>query len=188
MKPTTSQRLMRDDGLPAICFLTPEVRGKAWVGRTLTVIPFIATNKTRDETPETAAFRARVEEERRLKSLAGIQRMKNRFAAKAVDYSKMRWDARRAKFVPLTGDKPVTPSAPVVQAFNRSSATPVSREITPTGADNWSRVTKDTARTLAELNGVWDDKYAKLSGGLLVMTVTNRLKGIVKRGGTVRWS
>lgn len=183
MKLSTPQRLMRDDGLPAKLFLTDEQRAKAWAGRTLTVVPFIATAKTRDESPETAAFRAQVEEQRRLKSLAGITRMKTRFASKAIDYTKMCWDARRAKFVPV--EPGTTKPAPVVKAPRRDSAVPPKVEITPIGA---ATLSKDNAEAVARLNGVWKDSYEKLRGtGRIVMTVSNVLKGLVKRGGTVKW-
>lgn len=179
------RQIMIADGAPKGLFLTAAQRAKAWAGRPLTtesqsrsgVSLFQSTPKS--ETAETAAFRAQVEEERRLKSLAGIQRMKNRFAAKAVDYSKMRWDARRAKFVPI--DVPVLrPTAP------RNLV--VLQEIINRQHDSLQRVDYANARRLAEINGVWDDKYTKLSGGLLVMTITNRLKGLVKKGGMMRWA
>lgn len=195
------KQLMLRDGAPAALFMTAAQRAKAWAGRPLTTIPlFIAA--PRDESDETKAFRAQEEERRRLKSLHQIDRMKARMATKKIDFSKVRWDARTAKFVPLEGDmpKPLTEAQSYIMKMhqpeqprlklekrhpNLPSTHPANRGKTIDPI--WSRVNKDTAAPLARLNGVWDDKYAKLSGGLLVMTVTNRLKGLVKKGGEVRW-
>lgn len=215
------KQLMVRDGAPAALFLTPAQRAKAWQGVTLRSIPLFQA-APKDESPETKAFRAQEEERRRLKSLEGIARMKLRMASKAIDFNKVRWDARRNKFVPL--EDGTTEFAPTVKVLSSGSAAGARDETTPVGANIptrqqlaiqqtmnkihadrraatavkiakrqlgadpiWSRVNKDTARDLAQLNGVWDDKYAKLSGGLLVMTVTNRLKGLVKKGGEVKW-
>lgn len=183
----TPKQLMIADGAPKALFMTAEQRRKAWNGVAVRAMPlFQATPK--NETPETVAFRAAEDERRRLKSLAGIQRMKNRFAAKAIDYSKMRWDARRNKFVPLTGDKPVTQSAPGPAATPYKPASSPDRKAAKAGADTGPRVTKDNAETVAKLNGVWKPEYEKLRGtGRIVMTVGNVLKGLAKRGGTVKW-
>lgn len=179
----TPRQLMQADGAPAALFLTTAQRAKAWVGRPLTTIPLFQA-APKDESDETKAFRVQEEERRRLKSLEGIARMKLRMASKAIDFSKVRWDSMRCKFVPLEGAPvvvakpiPLYPPATQKRIDNRRSA----------AEDGWSRVKSDNAKRLAELNGVWDDKYAKLSGGLLVMTVTNRLKGLVKKGGEVKW-
>lgn len=188
MKLTPSQKLMVADGFPKSLFLTPAQRAQAWADNPPHSTPLIEFNKPRNTDDEaTAAFRAQEEERRRAQSRAKIDRMKARFTSRAIDHSKMRWDPRRAKFVE---DRMFyTPkSTPAVKAPSHNSAVTAGREITPAGVDNWSRVNKDTARHLAELNGVWDDKYLKLSGGLLVMTVANRLKGLVKKGEDVRWS
>lgn len=216
-----SKQLMLRDGAPAALFLTPAQRTKAWQGVLLRAMPLFEINKTRDESPETAAFREQEEERRRLKSLEGIARMKLRMASKAIDFSKVRWDARRNKFVPLEGQMSKSEPlgllnikrglATVNRAVEDMKRKPMPLEGAPTepalfrpsdlhgaakrrvdaalvATEDWSRVNKDTAATLAKLNGVWDDKYAKLSGGLLVMTVTNRLKGLVKKGGEVKWN
>lgn len=180
MKLKPYQRDMIDDGLPLKCVATDATIARArkyWDEHPPVTIPFARVNVTRDESPETKAFRAAEDERRRLKSLAGISRMKARFVSKAIDYSKMSWDARRNKFVPLVGDKPVSQPMPIMEAEMAKAC----------DDHNWSRVTKDTAKALAFLNGVWDPKYERLSGGLLVMTVTNRLKGVVKRGGQIKW-
>lgn len=190
MKYTRSQQLMIKDGAPAALFISEAQRAKAWAGRPMTVIP--AFNLVpRNEDEATAAFRAQVEAERRQKSLAQITRMKTRFATKAIDYTKMRWDPRKGKFV----EDVATPAIPKPEERTldgrpvfRPGVFKMKLPAIPVASGDYSRVTKDTARDLAELNGVWDAKYEKLSGGLLVMTVTNRLKGIVKRGGEVKWS
>lgn len=196
-----AKQIMIKDGAPRALFLTPEARRKAWQGRTLTTIPFIEVRK-RDEDETTAAFRIQFEAERRQKSLAGIAKMKNRFAAKAaakVDYSKMRWDARRNKFVPMEvgtmgnvvdnrsdGRKP--DKSPPRTAV---AGTPAQREVkgSPQGlADGSHQITKDNAEAIAKLNGVWKDSYEKLRGtGRIVMTVGNVLKGITRKGGVVKW-
>lgn len=177
-----AKQIMIKDGAPRALFLTPEARREAWQGRTLTIVSFIEP-RTRDEDEATAAFRAQVEAERRQKSLAGIQRMKNRFASKAIDYSKMRWDARRNKFMPM--EVGTTKSAPAVKAPSRDSAVSSRVETTPAGVD---RITKDNAEAIAKLNGVWKDSYEKLRGtGRIVMTVKNVLKGITRKGGVVKW-
>lgn len=187
MQLTRAQKMMVEDGFPKELFRTPAQRHAYWEANPPRAMPLFEINKTRDESPETAAFRVQEEERRRLKSLAGIQRMKTRFETKKVDFSKVRWDARRNKFVPLEG-------APVNTILTKADVPALERKVAARAlqlelADHdWFRVNKDTARDLAQLNGVWDDKYAKLSGGLLVMTVTNRLKGLVKKGGEVKWN
>jgi hypothetical protein len=40
---------------------------------------------------------------------------------------------------------------------------------------------------VAEANGVWDDRYAKLNPGLARMTIGNRLRALARRGGKIRW-
>lgn len=178
-----ARQLMIADGAPRALFLTPDQRAKAWAGRALTPAPlFVSVPKS--ETPETAAFRAQEEERRRLKSLAGISRMKARFVTKAIDYSKMRWDPRRGKFVPDIGSKPKL--EPHVTALIETIKQRY--YVTDTGAIDWSCLTKDNAEAVAKLNGVWKDSYEKLRGtGRIVMTVGNMLKGIAKRGGEVKW-
>jgi hypothetical protein len=206
MKLTPSQRLMVADGFPPSLFATQVQRAAHWLAHPPCAMPFIPT-KTRDEDEATAAFRAQEEARKRQKSLASITRMKTRMAAKAVDHSRMRWDPRRSQFVPDTGTRciensvdnrsagrkpdksPPRTAAPVDARLRGVTGANPSRNVQAAVTNqDWSRVTKDTARALAELNGVWDAKYEKLSGGLLVMTVTNRLKGLVKRGGEVRWA
>jgi len=202
----TPKQLMVADGAPKALFLTPEQRNKAWQGVPLRT-PVFAQIEKRDEDEATKAFRAQMEEERRQKSLAGIQRMKNRFAAKAIDYSKMRWDARRNKFVPIDVGTPG--SVPAVKTSRPDSAVARVRETTPAGTDNWiypaapkfkfppkatdghdwSRITKDTAEKIAKLNSAWKPEYEKLRGtGRIVMTIGNILKGRVKRGETIKWT
>lgn len=171
------QRVMLDDGCPLPCLLRSEPHDL----RPQTT--FLANvTRTRDESPETVAFRAQVEEERLAKARAKIMRMKQRFETKAIDFNKFRWDSRRNKFVPI--EPGTTRSAPVVKAPRQDSAVAARGEITPAGA-----VTKANAEAIARLNGIWKDSYEKLRGtGRIVMTVSNVLKGIVKRGGTVKWN
>jgi hypothetical protein len=135
------------------------------------------------EDPATEQFRKELEEQKRQKSLARISKMKQRKESK--DHTGMRWNLRRCRWEP---DPFYTPQPSKPSALVRSVQVPKPSAKVPAGDTNdWSRVTKDTAKTLAEANGVWDDKYLKLKDGLLVMTVTNRLKGLVKRGGSVKW-
>ncbi len=188
----TPKQIMIKDGAPKALFLTPEARRKAWNGVVLRSVPFAQIKVTRDESPETQAFRAQVEEERRLKSLAQIGKMKARFKAKAnpVDYSKMRWDPRRNKFVPDTGHEPVNQPAPETTSAPYKPVALPNRKAANSGAgtDDWSRITKNTAEAVARLNSVWKPDYEKLRGtGRIVMTTKNLLRGIAKRGGTVKW-
>lgn len=203
MKLKPYQQMLVDDGLPLACIATPQTMARArkyWDAHPPVSVPFAQIDRTRDESPETKAFRAQEEERKRLKSLAGIARMKTRFASKAIDYTKFRWDARRNKFVPITGDRHVpAPDQGLARLPDRPAQTkpaitqnqrirPVTQRLDETGQD-WSRLNKDTAETLARLNGVWKDSYEKLRGtGRIVMTVGNILKGIAKRGGMVKWT
>lgn len=213
---TRMQQLMVEDGAPLALFISDDERRASWEANPPRPIPAFSL-KPRDEDAATAAFRAQVEEERRQKSRAQIVRMKNRFVSKAIDYTRMRWDQRRGKFVPDA--IPAAKSAPAFLAPQNIAERLPKREPARAGADTkalewergirktylpataqrivnrqaaaqegWSRVKAHNARALAELNGVWDDKYTKLSGGLLVMTVTNRLKGLVKKGEAIRWA
>lgn len=200
MKLTPSQRLMADDGAPSVCFATPAQRAAWWKANPPAAMPAFQL-QVRNPDAATVEFAAQEAERRRLKSLAGIARMKNRIAAKKVDLTKCRWDPRRNRFVEDNmsnsshdRDRGVVHTPPHPKEKQSFSPTRHRVEGDQKLRDNqvlntdWSRVTKDSARTLAELNGIWDDKYEKLSGGLLVMTVTNRLKGLVKKGGAVRWN
>lgn len=189
---TRAQKMMIEDGFPRGLFRTTEQRHAYWEANPPRAMPLFELNKARDESPETAAFRAQEEERRRLKSLEGIARMKLRMVTKAIDFSKVRWDARRNKFVPLEGQMAKTDPHERDRGIVHRPAHPMEKQSfrpEPKPVDPiWFRVNKDTARDLARLNGVWDDKYAKLSGGLLVMTVTNRLKGLIKKGAEVKWN
>lgn len=180
---TPSQKIMIADGVPRALFLTPEARRKAWLGVTVRTPVFAETWLTRNEDADTTAFRAQEDERRRQKSLAQIGRMKARLAAKAskIDYDTMRWDPRRSKFVPDNGTK----LAPVLSCSVPSGRSEPAVMPVCTGAGT---LTKDNAEAVARLNGVWKDSYDKLRGtGRIVMTVGNVLKGLVKRGGTVKW-
>jgi hypothetical protein len=42
-------------------------------------------------------------------------------------------------------------------------------------------------RGLALSNGVWDERYAKLSNGLARMSIGNKLRALVRRGGKIKW-
>lgn len=202
MRLTRSQQFMIEDGFPSSLFRTAEQRAAWWAANPPKSMPLFRLEvQNMDE--ETEAFRAQIEEERKAKARAQIGRMKNRFASKAIDHSKMRWDQRRNKFVEDTHVS--APDQRLSRPVHLSNQEQPATEISSTSAEElqtiqaadvvsstgggveWSHINKGNARALAELNGVWDDKYAKLSGGLLVMTVVNRLKGIVKRGGEVKW-
>lgn len=184
-----SKQLMVADGAPKALFMTPEQRRKAWAGRPLTVPVFVQLQ--RDESEEVKAMRERLKAEATIALKNRIARAEARKANAKIDYSKMRWDARRNRFVPLEpwATKPApsgtTESAPAVKAPRRDSAVKARGETTPAGADI---VTKDNAEAVARLNNVWKPEYEKLRGtGRIVMTVGNLLRGIVKRGGTVKW-
>jgi hypothetical protein len=164
---------MVQDGLPAVLLLTPEARAEAWRIQPPRAIPLYSPIP-KSEDADTAAFRARVEAERRQKSLNQIARMKNRFALKAVDHSCMRWDSRRNKFV-ADVQSAAPKSAPAVKAPRCDGAVKPKGELAPVGA---VAVTKDNARTLAKAAGVWKPEYEKLTGGLLVMTIRNRLRNL----------
>ncbi len=200
----TPKQMMLKDGAPAALFMTPTQRAKAWSGRPLTTVPlFQAVPKNEDVA--TKAFRAQEDERRRLKSLQQIGKMKARMMTKKIDHDLMRWDPRTCRFVEDTGAK-AEPTIdhdrdrgvvhlPRHPKEKQSFAEP--RKVlkrTQTAIDKaidtlyWARVKSHNARQLAELNGVWEQKYEKLSGGLLVMTVTNRLKGLVSKGGEVKWT
>ena len=200
---------MQFPALPKFLRLTPSQRAKAWEGvtpRALPVFEAASVTRTRNEDAATVAFRAEAERRRKLEVQNSLARMKARIQAKKIDYTKVRWNPRVCKFEEIgpatkntragatTGETRVAKSVRTVGSIPATGASFIDQIDTSakighdaTGID-WACVAKDTARRLAELNGVWDDKYAKLSGGLLVMTVTNRLKGLVKRGGAVKWT
>lgn len=46
---------------------------------------------------------------------------------------------------------------------------------------------RDEMQRIAVHNDVWKYDYLKLSNGLMRMTIVNRLRGIVKKGGSVKW-
>jgi hypothetical protein len=190
-KLTPSQRAMVDDGCPLRCIATPENQRRseeAWRKSPPRAVPFAEIKTTRNEDEATAAFRAQVEAERVAKSRAQIVRMKQRFATKAIDFSKVRWDARRNKFVPLTGDRPNPGNTILTKAETPALVRKVAARAQELADADQPRVTKDNAEAVARLNGVWKPEYEKLRGtGRIVMTVGNVLKGLVKRGGTVKW-
>jgi hypothetical protein len=43
-------------------------------------------------------------------------------------------------------------------------------------------------RALAEANGVWEARYAKLNAGLARMTCGNKLRALVRRGAKLKWA
>lgn len=190
MKLTATQRQMVEGGFPACLIVTPAEtarRAKYWESNPPRAMPLFQLDKTRDEDGATAAFRAQETERRRLNSLRQIDRMKARMAMKKIDHSKMRWDPRRNRFVEDTGmRRTALETVRIIDAAPSDKRAQVAGQMLVEGQD-WSRVNKDTARTLAELNGVWDAKYEKLSGGLLVMTISNKLKTLVKKGETIEW-
>lgn len=194
----TPKQQMIADGAPRALFLSQEARRKAWIGRPVTTVAFVKLQ--RDESAEAKAMREKLKAEEITALKNRLARSKLRKETKAIDYSKMRWDSRRNKFVPLTGDKPNV-SAPD-QGVSRSGDRPAQTKPTPAAGrravakavdapgqgSDWPRISKDTAEALAKLNGVWKPEYEKLRGtGRIVMTVGNVLKGLVKRGGTVKW-
>ncbi len=121
------------------------------------------------------SFAEVIEGERLMKSRAKITKMKQRFETKAIDFTKVRWDARRNKFVPLEPAVVVAKTAPKIMAADV--------------ATGLQKITKANAEAIAKLNGVWKPEYEKLRGtGRIVMTVGNVLKGLVKRGGSVKWN
>lgn len=182
MKLKPYQQMLVDDGLPLACIATPQTMARArkyWDAHPPVSVPFAQIGRTRDESPETKAFRAQEEERKRLKSLAGIARMKTRFASKAIDYSKFRWDARRNKFVPI--EPGTTKSAPAVNNIDKPR-----RESTFAGTVT---LTKNNAEAVAKLNSAWKPEYEKLRGtGRIVMTIGNILRGKIKRGEIVKWT
>ncbi len=192
---TKSQQLMIEDGLPPELLIPQSVRNDAWRDFPLRSIPlFDRMDRTRNEDEATAAFRAQVEEEKKQKARAQIARMKNRFAAKEIDHSKMRWDPRKSRFVEdRFGVKPAAPPVeqpkPKVKQQSYAHHAEFLNGPDTVGAIDWSRVNKDNAEAVARLNGVWKDSYEKLRGtGRIVMTVCNVLKGKVRRGEEVRWN
>lgn len=192
MKLTPAQKLMVKDGFPAALFATPAQRAAWWDRHPPRAMPLIEFNKSRTEDDAaTAAFRVQEEERRKVQSRAKIDRMKLRFASKAIDHSKMRWDQRRNKFVEDTIG--ARPAVVLVQPepLGRVDAGPRKQRIDAAliATEDWSRVTKDNAEAIARLNGVWKDSYEKLRGtGRIVMTVCNILKGKVRRGEEVKWN
>jgi hypothetical protein len=195
MKLTPSQRLMADDGAPSICFLTAEQRAAWWKANPAVAMPAFSLEVRADD-EATRKFRAEEAERRRLASLASIARMKNRMASKKVDFTKMRWDARRNKFVE-DHNALQSPRTPVAQIPPRPMAI-ASKRILAVGRGHrvsglsdsvdWSRVTKDNAEAVARLNSIWKPEYEKLRGtGRIVMTVLNILRNKIKRQETVLW-
>ena len=187
--------------IPAFLRIPQEVRRKAWEKRPPVAIPFARVEHTRQEDEATQRFRAEEAERKRIKSLDRISKMKSRLSAKAIDHSRMRWDPRKNKFVEdvvlpkpkvsVTGrfiDKS-QPNVQTVPMKTREVKAIRNAFVKASQADiDWSRITKDTAEEIAKLNGVWKDSYEKLRGtGRIVMTVANVLKGVVRRGGEVKW-
>lgn len=184
MKTTTRKPASDPMAIPDFLKIPREQRAEAWAKNPPKVVPDFVPKRIRDEDPATEQFRRELEEHKRAKSLARISKMKARQESK--DRTGMRWNLKRSRWEP---DPFYVASAPKASALVRTPAAPkVSAKVPVNDATDWSRVTKDTAQHLAKANGVWDDKYAKLKDGLLVMTVTNRLKGVVKRGGQVKWN
>lgn len=181
--------------IPAFLRIPQEVRRKAWEKRPPVAIPFARVEHTRQEDEATQRFRAEEAERKRIKSLDRISKMKSRLSAKAIDHSRMRWDPRKNKFVEdayvSAPDKRVSrPVHTPVKSQSKAKAGPVRNvpvQVQQVDVD-WLKITKDTAEEIAKLNGVWKDSYEKLRGtGRIVMTVANVLKGVVRRGGEVKW-
>lgn len=181
---TASRKLKTDPlDIPSFLRIPQQQRNAEWVKNPPRPAPAFVPVAIKSEDPATEQFRLELEEQKRIKSLARIAKMKQRKESK--DRTGMRWNLRRCRWEPdpFYVPQPSKPSALVrpVRISKPSAKVPAG------DSNDWSRVTKATAEMLARSNGVWDDKYAKLKDGLLVMTVTNRLKGLVKRGGSVKW-
>lgn len=195
-KLSRAHQMMVEDGAPLCILATPENQRRseeAWRKFPPRAIPFAEVKVTRNEDADTTAFRAAEDERRRQKSLAQIGKMKARLAAKAskVDYSKTRWDPRKSKFVEDNGTtpNPVLAAEPVTRSSGASRERKADRSNREFKSPDRGQLTKDNAETIARLNGVWKDSYEKLRGtGRIVMTVGNVLKGLVQRGGEVRWN
>lgn len=185
-----------DLSIPDFLRIPADERAAAWAASPPIPMPFIQSERRRSLEPDAAAFLVQEEERRRLKSLAKISKMKAKMETKKLNVDVMRWDARKGRFVedPLRylanhGGKATKVETRRDLQHQLHRATVRKQQADKAAVtEYWSRVNKDTARALAELNGVWADKYEKLKDGLLVMTVTNRLKGIEKKGGTVKWN
>lgn len=193
---TPMQKLMVKDGLPKSLLLSVDERRAAWEANPPRPMP-LYDPKPRTSDAETLRVAAELEEQRKAHARAKIERMKLKFASKAIDHSKMRWDQRLGKFVEdhhvpvLTSNKGVTRGCPAKKdqsASQANTAGPARSETRTQGAGD-KVVTKDNAEQIAKLNGVWKDSYAALRGtGRIVMTVGNVLKGIVKKGGEIKWN
>lgn len=174
--------------IPDYLVLSPEERAASWERIALTSMKFLPDSTVRSTDPGAEQFARQLEEDRRLKSLARIRKMKSRKTIKSIDYSKMRWDPRKNKFVEDSSySAPVRLTARPMSYLVTQSSRQSGKTETAIGAIDWSRVTKDNVEAVARLNGVWNDKYAGLTNGLRVMNVVNRLKGLIKRGGIVTW-
>lgn len=158
--------------LPPFLRISQEDRRAAWVAKPPRPMPLFQ-DKPRNEDQLTEQFRLQVEEEKRLASLNKIFKMKTRLAT-PKDLENYTWDSRRNQWVKI----PSGCKAPV------SVTTDSDTDDTPTGIE---ALNKDNARAVAELNGVWKPEYETLKGGLLTMTVKNRLKRLVKDGRDIVW-
>lgn len=161
-KATTTDPL----AIPKFLRIPQAQRAKAWAGRPLTTMPFVKLQ--RDDNPDAVALRQQLKTDANTALLNRLARSKARKETAKIDYSAMRWDPRKGKFVPDTGNK-VEPTMTVTMVKEgtlppRSDTAywdKMGKACDRLGLNNsdgglfndWSRVNSTTARALAELNG-----------------------------------
>lgn len=150
--------------IPPFCIVSQEERVAAWARNPPK--PYTLVDPKREKPADVLAFEAAKKERENTR----LRNLSRRPPAEKIDFSKMRWDARRNKFVPIFG---------VIERLKSN----VVILIKP----NTAKAKVVDLSALAKQHGVWDDKYAKLAPGLQAMTIRNRLKALERKGIEIKW-
>ena len=162
--------------IPDFLIVTPEEaerRKESWFRSPPKPFCFVPEQK-KELDPEAVKILDEVREQKRIKAINRIAKMKSKQNAKG-----MKWDPKTAKFVPGCANKA---SANVVTGGARVASDDLGEQVSSRfGADRVG------LERFAKNNGVWEDKYGALNNGLCRMTIVNRLRNLVKKGRQVNW-
>lgn len=160
--------------IPEFCVISQEQRAEAW--RRNPPKPYTLIDPKREKPADVIAFEAAHKERQNVR----LRNLSKRPPAEKVDFSKMRWDPRRCKFVPIFAVLPKHVAK--VYKLQVGDHVIVNNEMHVVAKP---KVVDLSA--LARQHGVWDDKYAKLAPGLQAMTIRNRLRALERKGTEIKW-
>lgn len=185
---TPAQRMMVEDGLPIGLILTSKERAASWERTPPTAAPFVPQD---DRNAEYRRRRQQERSERRRER--GVARKENSKPHKDMYFC----EQRRCMIYGFPSKVPSAPPKGISVSSGNVRATTAraeSRKCKEKPADELAQRIHDCVRgepsrlqKLAEVNGVWDDRYASITPAQARMTVGNRLRAKWKRGEELKW-